>query len=52
MAVKEKPVMTGLASASGTEISTAASIVLRKGRTARISTVEPGSLYAGAWITR
>jgi len=44
--------MTGLASASDIETNTAASIVSKRGRTARISTVEPGSLYAGAWITQ
>ena len=44
--------MTGLASVSDIETNTAASIVLKKGRTALTSMDAPGSLYVGAWITQ
>lgn len=44
--------MSGLASAFGTEINTAASIVLERARTALIFTEEHESLCAGAWITQ
>ncbi len=52
MAIKREAATTGLASVLGIEISTAASIVLTKGRTALTSMDAPGSLYAGVWITR
>ena len=44
--------MCGLASVFGTEINTAASIVLEKARTALIFTEEHESLCVGVWITQ